>query len=203
MRLLASLNHNSPPPIFVTLTYPSDYSSDFRVWKRHLDNFCRRLLRKWPQAAIIWRLEFQERGAPHFHLLVFGVDYIPFNWVARAWYEVVGSGDDKHLRAGTRVEKIRSWRAAFAYASKYLAKEDVTEQRTGRIWGVYGRANLPLSLKVTIQLDSLGDFFRLRRVLARVAGISLKGFAWWWGLTVFLSFSALLRLISWLGGGYG
>src|SRR5205823_1017705 len=97
-------------PLFVTLTYPSVWPADPADWKRQLDRFFHRLKRGWPDAAAIWRLEFQRRGAPHFHLLVFGLEFLPATWVAAAWYEIVGSGDLKHLQAGTQVVRVKSWR---------------------------------------------------------------------------------------------
>jgi hypothetical protein len=56
---------------FVTLTYPGEYSSDWQTWKRDLDVFLRWLKRNMAEAiGCIWRVEFQKRGAPHFHLLL-------------------------------------------------------------------------------------------------------------------------------------
>jgi hypothetical protein len=129
-------------PMFVTLTYPSEYPSDAREWKRHLDVFDKRLRRKFPKVGYFWKLEPQKRGAPHYHLMVWGVEYLElFMFVAGTWYEVVNSGDEKHLRAGTRVEMVRSWRGVMAYASKYLGKvQDLPAgwNYPGRFWGCRG-----------------------------------------------------------------
>jgi len=192
MRLFASLNQRISPPIFITLTYPAEWPEEPWVWKRHLDTFCKRVLRRWPRAAIIWRLEFQRRGAPHFHLLVFNVRFIPKEWLSSAWNEVVRGGRE-HRAAGTRVERVRSWKGVFSYVSKYMAKVEEVDGYTGRVWGVYGRRNLVLSEVVVFYLLSLKDFFRMRRVLARYARVSLRGFGWWWGLTVFAPPSLILR----------
>ena len=55
--------------------------------------------------------------------MVWGIDYLNLLfWVPSAWYKSVRSGDIKHLRAGTRVERVRSWRGVMAYASKYMGK---------------------------------------------------------------------------------
>jgi hypothetical protein len=68
-------------PLFVTLTYPDSFPLYHEEFKRHLEVFCARLLRRWPGAAVIWKLEFKERKsgenkgkiAPHYHLFVYGV----------------------------------------------------------------------------------------------------------------------------------
>lgn len=150
MRKIASIDRETvgTPPIFVTLTYPGEWPKDPKRWKRDFDVWAKRLLRRHPQCCAIWKLEPQERGAPHFHLLVFGVPHLDKAWLSSSWYEVVGSGDVRHLRAGTRVESIRSWRGVMSYASKYTAKvvDEMPEgwQEVGRMWGIIGRKNLPI-----------------------------------------------------------
>ena len=39
-------------------------------------------------------------------------------WVSRTWYDVVGSGDLRHYRAGTRVERIANFQQLCGYAAK-------------------------------------------------------------------------------------
>src|SRR5208282_5271460 len=86
----------------VTLTYPGDYSADGKAVKKQLNSFLQYLRRL--HVSYCWVLEFQRRGAPHFHILVSG--FVPKEEVASRWFKIVGSGDKKHLRAGTRVEGI-------------------------------------------------------------------------------------------------
>ena len=95
-------------PLILTLTYPGLFPLDSRTWKRHKRAFGLRLKRAYPGAGWIWVLEYQIRGAPHFHMLVFGIPWLDREWLKRAWYEVVGSGDIRHYAAGTSVERVRS-----------------------------------------------------------------------------------------------
>jgi len=87
-------------------------------------------------------MEFQERGAPHFH--IFGTWFPDKDVVATIWYNIVNSDDKRHLAAGTRVEFFKHGRAGMSsYASKYALKQEqktVPEnyQNCGRFWGVYG-----------------------------------------------------------------
>ena len=95
-------------PWFCTLTYPAEWIWDAKLWKRHLKVFSQRFLRRWPSAGFIWKLEFQQRGAPHFHPFIWGLRDEHFGdfllWVSKTWNEVAGNGDQNHLLAGTRVE---------------------------------------------------------------------------------------------------
>lgn len=138
----------------VTLTYPAGYPLDGRTCKDHLRRFIqesRRFLFGRSATAkqvlnlgfsVFWFLEFQERGAPHFHL--FGTHDLPKEWVSHTWWRIVGSDDIRHLHAGTRIERLRGGRSgSVAYAVKYavkLAQKVVPEwfRNVGRFWGVSG-----------------------------------------------------------------
>lgn len=169
--LLASVNRDKAVylPLLVTLTYPATWSPSPSDWKRDLDAFSKRLAREYPDAAAVWVLEFQQRGAPHFHLVVFGVPRIDYKWLARAWYEVVGSGDEKHLRAGTRVEQARKWNALQAYVSKYVSKNQSKDlpipEGVGRWWGALNRDKLESFIEWVETVVPAVRFWELRRVL--------------------------------------
>jgi hypothetical protein len=56
----------------LTLTYPGDWlivAPNAEVVKRHFQALCKRYGRAWGEPLIgPWKLEFQRRGAPHFHI---------------------------------------------------------------------------------------------------------------------------------------
>jgi len=120
----------------VTLTYPRAWPPRAETWKRHLRAFFERLRRTgyFEKESAIWVLEFQKRGAPHFHLLVTG--WISKAWVAAAWADIT-FGD---ASACSRVEAIRDPEAGGKYLAKYLTKslDDAGRgvQGVGRWWGV-------------------------------------------------------------------
>ncbi len=177
MKLVSSVDRrtHSTRPLFMTLTYPPEYTEDWQQWKRDLDGFLKRLRRRWPVSCIIWRLEMQERGAPHYHLLIFGVRFIPWQWVAKAWFEVVGSGDPGHLAAGTEVRAVRSWHGVMHYVGKYLAKSDKQDLPAGcgRAWGIVGRDNLPvLWLRGEI---TMAEFVEIKRLIRRLTEARSRG----------------------------
>jgi len=169
MELQASINRLAVRhlPLFITLTYPSEFPTDGPTIKAHLDAFLKRLARRFPRVAAIWKLEFQERGAPHFHIMAYGERFIPAQWVAAAWYEVVGSGDTRHLAAGTQVKRIISWRQATYYVAKYIAKvsDVVPIENPGRFWGVHNRVCLPIHLIAVVA--SYEQFLTLKRTVKR------------------------------------
>lgn len=61
-------------PAMLTLTYPGDWKQvapNGKVVKAHLEAFFKRYKRAWGEdLKCIWKLEFQGRGAPHYHLLM-------------------------------------------------------------------------------------------------------------------------------------
>lgn len=144
-----------------------DFSPSGKVAKRHLDVFQKRITRYLKTLGVsgwgcLWFLEFQKRGAPHFHLLFFGFGFRLFNlsdfqkWLSSAWADIVSHADpaefQKHLNAGTKAEWCR--KEHFGYALKYAAK---LEQKSvpsefadiGRFWGCW---NSPLGAPVVRSL---------------------------------------------------
>lgn len=162
----------SVTPYLITLTYPLEWSQDARKWKNDLRKFYQRMRRKVGRVCALWKLEPQKRGAPHFHLLVWGLGGVPLEdlrlWISRIWYEVVNSADVKHLQAGTRVEKIRDWKGVMSYASKYLGKviEAVGWDKPGRFWGVLGREFIPWAELIQAAI-SFPEAVKLLRLLRR------------------------------------
>ena len=175
------------PTHFISLTYPGEFPKDPRKWKRDLDVFGKALLREFPGTCDIWKLEPQKRGAPHFHLLVWlrnnKKSYWELcKWVSETWYRVVGSGDKKHLDAGTNVidieyqcrkNKKSKRKILMLYVSKYFSKEFLKNdlplcwQYPGRFWGVHGRENFPRSSLLYNADFKVDEFIQLRRFVKR------------------------------------
>jgi hypothetical protein len=133
-RLLALFNRmdlRSVKSVFLTLTYGQEFPSP-RDAKKHLRRFLERLRRRWPGCSAVWRLEFQERGAPHFHLVLFGLPYVPKGNIQALWAECIPvsmwdhSGSDAEYPF-TRIEMIESKRRLLSYVSKYVAKSEKKE----------------------------------------------------------------------------
>ncbi|MDQ4000251.1 MAG: helitron helicase-like domain-containing protein [Actinomycetota bacterium] len=207
LRHMASINRTAfraykGRVIAVTLTYPDEYPEDPETCKRHLEALRKRLTRRFGKFSAYWRMGIQQRGAWHFHLLLFVPP--PFgpvknlrHFVASSWYEVCGKVSEGHLLAGTRVEEVRTWRRATSYAERYVAKPEQFPEglETGRIWGMWNEELLPVqweTVKVTLE-----DAFKIRRAyrkLARRKGTgSLRCF------TVFIRYENVVRLLKFLG----
>jgi hypothetical protein len=151
-----------------------------------LKNFSERMGRKYPGVAILWRLEPQKRGAPHYHLLVWGLPARIMGtafgeliqWVSWAWYQVVGSGDIKHLHAGTRVERVRCAKGVAFYAAKYLSKVDLAPWEgldVGRFWGIYFRDRMPWGEYVEVTLTDREAIHMIRLMRKKIRLIGYAG----------------------------
>lgn len=119
------------PLAMVTLTYPGDWETvapDGAEVKDHLAKFRRRYERAWGEKLrAVWKLEFQRRGAPHFHILMpppqgktvpvgrrtradskvgAGLDFR--QWLSEVWADIVGHPDPeerrRHRLAGTGID---------------------------------------------------------------------------------------------------
>lgn len=137
-------------PIFVTLTYHKEWGTPLE-WKADLNRFLVELHRKYPKMGGVWRLELQKRGAPHYHLLLWG-GYLDKAWLSDAWHRATRS--KANLLMGTRVEAIRSERGVMSYASKYMSKSsrDDCPEGIGRHWGIFAKNNLCMEPKIKVPL---------------------------------------------------
>lgn len=175
---------------FVTLTYPDgpDGAPAVEQTNRDLQVFFKRLRRHAPECSGIWRREWEARksGAfagtvfPHFHMLFFGLPFLPHEELNRTWREVVGV--EGYLR--TEIKGIASWKQALHYVSKYMAKVKrgpgpAAPARTcggdaeppasrslvnvpylagatgmGRSWGIFNRKSLPVAERKTLLLPT-------------------------------------------------
>jgi hypothetical protein len=207
LRRLASINRSAFRAfrgrlIFVTLTYPKQYSQDPERCKGHLKAFRKRLQREYGPFAAFWRMGIQQRGAWHFHLLLFvGPSFGPIvrlrRFVSRCWYEVTGRVSEGHLRAGTRVEAAKRWKQVTSYAERYLAKSEEFPEglRTGRIWGLWNEQLLPVRWETA--RVSLQDAFRIRRIYRKMARMNGSGPLR--SMTVFVRHENMVRLLEFLG----
>jgi hypothetical protein len=146
----------------LTLTYPSKFPTDGPMVKRHLFAMLDVLTRR--NISGMWFLEFQKRGAPHFWLFLTGI--IDKDLVSKAWYRIVGSGDERHLRAGTRIGKIRKPYALAAYAAKYAAKWEqkivpAGYRDVGRFWGRFGGLEVKEEVLVSAPIAKAAGIIRL------------------------------------------
>jgi hypothetical protein len=164
----------------VTLTYPFSYPSDGATVKNHLRRFLQEVKREWTRTgndtkefSAFWFLEFQQRGAPHFHIFC---TWAPGReWIARRWYEIVNSEDIRHLKAGTRVEYLKAGRAGtISYASKYAQKQEQKEvpegyENVGRFWGIVGRRSVMSAATWVSVADSKKS--EVQSALSRLIGV--------------------------------
>ena len=170
-------------PIFLTLTYGRNFPSDPKIWKRHLQTWFKRLRTRHPGLSAIWRLEPQKRGAPHYHLLIYQENgkapFIDKHWISKSWSAVLGEySDEDHLKAGTKVEKLRSSRGAAFYAAKYCAKLPEDDdfppewERAGRLWGSHNKAKLPKAkqheMLLHSELEQKAVIFLMKDIYKRV-----------------------------------
>jgi hypothetical protein len=206
LRRLASINRAAFQAfkgrlISITLTYPHEYPEDPELCKRHLKAFRKRFQREYGSFAAFWRLGIQQRGAWHFHLLLFVESSVGSigelrRFISSSWYEVTGKISEGHLRAGTRVEPVKRWREATSYVERYMAKPEEFPEglQTGRIWGIWNPKLLPVRWE-TVQV-SLRDAFKIRRIYRKLA--KKKGSGSLRRMTVFVRYEDVVRLLEFL-----
>ena len=153
----------------ITLTYPRMSPRDGRLVHRDLEALLDRLQRRFGTVPLIWKLEFQSRGAPHLMIFVERPQSVWIgdrqSWVENAWSEVLRVSE--YVRA-TWIE----WNGdPIRYVLKYLRKEIDKEyqhvvpadyENVGRWWGIRNMRPEWEQLRLTP-----ADFFKMRRFVCR------------------------------------
>lgn len=176
--------YEEDPKAMITLTYGKIYTADAEEWKRDLDRWCVRFLRTYPDIYMVWKLEPQKRGAPHFHVLI----WVPWtmtkrihrkmrNFISKTWNETIYKGHRseaqlKNLKAGTQLKFLTNPDTYKKYLSKYVSKEVEGHKlpwwaRPGRFWGERNKQAKPAVQQVTADLTT-EEFFFLKRTLSKL-----------------------------------
>jgi hypothetical protein len=230
LRMVGSINRKEFEPgqvLFVTLTYHRNWPDSPDEQYAQLRALHKRLQRRWGPLPLIWRKEWQSRGAPHFHLIVFTpLEAVPedggywdfLDHLTGDWVDIVSRPGDspRHMWIhGVDARICESWKATMAYASKHMRYISKEEQQlpvnsngdllpTGRIWGTLQRDKLPISWETTTitfkeYLQIRRYFRRLKRPKARRHRLRSIPKADLTDEWALVSYGEVNRLLAWLG----
>jgi hypothetical protein len=168
--LMARLDLDGVRTVFLTLTFhatteASECKAAFKRFRMWLHNH-------QPQASALWRVELQERGTPHYHLIVFNLPYIKQSKLQALWTRC--TREDLSI---IHIKLLKNKQHAMSYVSKYVAKHDApaegesdAEGETsfnhapywqGRHWGVVNAEAVPLAARrvAIVDDDELARYF--------------------------------------------
>jgi hypothetical protein len=147
-----------------------------RVIKRFAQRLYKRISRRYPSLSVVWRLEFQKRGAPHLHCVLFNAPWVDRAWLVAAWGELVSQENPV-----VDIRRVKSSRQLISYVSKYVAKLgdgslldigtknagafgrwDGMGEGVGRIWGVWNAKGLPFARLDTTLVPLDGSWWLIR-----------------------------------------
>lgn len=209
----------------ITLPWQGDFGDEwlegFRACFHRWQTSFRKVHSRW---AMIFRVELQQRGAPHVHAIV----YAPANEISRfgasfwykfkeectlRWYkalkgEMRGGDIQGFFKHSVSVDNIRDDAAMFRYLADHASKQKQAQLGyRGKQWGIVGKSNL-----VTIDPLQFTDLTErehalLARAVAKICRYSLKSacpFGWKhsrafprWSMTKYVSAGTMSRLIAW------
>ena len=176
LHLFARLQTHRVRTVFLTLTFHDQ--DDAKAAKQTFRAFRERLRRRFPKSSFIWRMERQERGAIHFHLILFNFPYVPQSDLQTWWTET--TGEDLSI---VHIKLLRGKKRAFYYCSKYCAKTNdestsfITstyphaDRWEGRFWGIQHYDQLPFASKKSWFTDDLDAALYFRYWLLKSAKV--------------------------------
>lgn len=157
--------------LWVTLTQPSAFVGSIAA-RRMAKLWTARVRRAYPMACGLWRIQPQKRGAPHFHVMVYGIPDAGLDVksvrvaLSKMWTAVVVGGIENGsqlsaksrgqiARYGCDVAEMDTSTGVQRYASRYLSRTDAVgnDAVRGRQWGVFNRDALPVSDTDTVTVS--------------------------------------------------
>jgi hypothetical protein len=130
-------------PIFLSLTYHYDCPPSRENLKQVLENFAMRLKRMLPPYHYIWKLEYQQRGTPHFHMIIFPLNKNDNFYTDEIEEKIKAHWLDlktckcKHCKKyAAHVVKVYTYEHCLSYIAKEIAKvqDRYEDHNLGRIW---------------------------------------------------------------------
>jgi len=168
--LITSLDYPAyGKPIFVSCTWHEDFSDNRKDVKTFLDNFHKRLKRSLPEFHIIWKLEYQKRGAPHFHFVIFPLDSsISFQdekiyqAITSHWLELKKCKCNDCKIYGVKIKPLNDFLHTMIYISKELGKitQNSQQHNLGRVWGSSRSMRIRQYNEITITGKQLSKFLQ-------------------------------------------
>lgn len=122
--------------LFVTLTYANNMT-DINKAKYDFKIFIKAMKRKGYSLKYVYVVEFQKRGAVHFHVIFFNMKYISNEFLSSVW---------KH--GFVRINRIDDVDNVGAYVVKYMQKDLMDDRLINK--DLYGRSrglNEPIEIK--------------------------------------------------------
>lgn len=178
---LASWKNLKRKAFFLALTYHEEWGVHFSEWKRDMDVLLKRMRRAFPSIGGVWKLEFQRRGAPHFHMIVCADEFTTRenlqNWLTSNWADIAHGNSIYRGKYATNCRRINSHRHAMHYAGKYMGKEtpeEIDEETgeilgeiaTGRCWAFFGDVDRSMVAEIPLTMRaSLGAFYAAHQIL--------------------------------------
>jgi len=142
---LSEISYKSyPTKFFFTCTFHNIYPLDKEGLHSYLIKMVKAIEYHFEECSIIWRIELQEREAPHFHFIVL----FPYKRsskeviilggrLKRIWGNLTKKINYFSYTAGSDLRQLYTVDKVMSYISKYMAKKTTTEvpRGLGRLWG--------------------------------------------------------------------
>ena len=209
-RMLKKINQLDPDRIsnlyHVTVTYPSRFPTDGITHKTDLDVYIKRIKRRFGEdIALIWKLEFQKRGAPHYHILLllpkeYNLLYLR-EWFKKNWKEVAQRFWDEKVENHKRIscDPVDSLKKSGFYITKYLTKEEEdTPLNQGRYWGCTRNWGDLIQEYIKLTGKQLIHFRRLMKRYLKGSKRFQKLVTAPINITVFAYWKATLQILEWV-----
>lgn len=179
-----------PNTLEIGLTFPGCFGKGYQPSPRRIKQYIGKLcgsLRDLFGGYVIWKLEYQKRGAPEYHVLYFYPndehgkpclskkkikDYIKKRWIDILFYyreDFTMNDKDfekekrKSIKGGIHIEKVDELSAMIRYVCKNVPKSRIPDWHYGTFWGSFNFDKFKaesINFNITIE-----DLFEIKRII--------------------------------------
>jgi len=148
-KIRRAINANPDFDKFLTLTFAENLQ-DIKKANRHFSLFIERLNYAYPNTKHLAVIEFQKRGAVHYHMLS-NLGYVPASKISEIW-----------KNGFVKINKIKNVDNVGAYVCKYLQKE-VFEGKMKNKKKYFCSRNLekPVEIFDSKEIENISSFYNL------------------------------------------
>lgn len=180
--LVNSINQSEAPSSrwrFITPTYHNQDVTP-RESKAHLQALLKCMDRCFGRVGVLWKVEPQKRGMPHYHLLaLMPASHVADleterEWFATTWVRITSGTPEQH-RVHCRPEawqQMEDWEHVAGYAGKYVGKvvnvpNESAWAKAGRWWGKVNADMLPIKVESCVFTEQ--ESYCIQRLMRKAA----------------------------------
>ncbi|BAN08194.1 conserved hypothetical protein (plasmid) [Levilactobacillus brevis KB290] len=169
---LINANFKKNKCVFITLTFKENLQ-DLDIANKCFYSYIRKIRRDNPKVKYLCTIEFQKRGAIHYHVLFKNIYNVDYGDYINKWRKTIDRSSIVVKGGSVRVEFIDDTDNLINYISKYMSKEMTNESLCGKKCYLISKGLVRPDFNRRI-IDSRYDLKKLDHYVPEIKNMKLK-----------------------------